>query len=43
MRDQYLSLLVEGIDPQKQQAEVSEQRLIELDSIFQLWPGVVPP
>nr|WP_310616597.1 integrase domain-containing protein [Pantoea cypripedii] len=34
MRDQYLSLLVQGIDPQKQQEEVSEQRQIELDSIF---------
>lgn len=39
MRDQYLSLLAQGIDPQKQQEEVSEQRQIELDSIFQLWPG----
>jgi len=26
MRDQYLSLLAQGIDPQKQQEEVSEQR-----------------
>ncbi|MBP2157194.1 integrase domain-containing protein [Erwinia rhapontici] len=34
MRDQYLSLLAQGIDPQKQQEEVSEQRQIELDSIF---------
>jgi len=39
MGDQHLSLLVQEIYPQKQQAEVSEQRLIELDSIFQLWPG----
>lgn len=38
MRDQYLSLLAQGIDPQKQQEEVSEQRQIELDSIFQLLP-----
>ena len=34
MRDQYLSLLAQGIDPQKQQEEVSEQRQIQLDSIF---------
>ncbi|MEN4692706.1 integrase domain-containing protein [Pantoea agglomerans] len=34
MRDQYLSLLAQEIDPQKQQEEVSEQRQIELDSIF---------
>lgn len=34
MRDQYLSLLAQGIDPQKQQEEVSEQHQIELDSIF---------
>ncbi len=34
MRDQYLTLLAQGIDPQKQQEEVSEQRQIELDSIF---------
>jgi len=34
MRDQYLSMLAQGIDPQKQQEEVSEQRQIELDSIF---------
>ncbi|WP_276725889.1 integrase domain-containing protein [Pantoea septica] len=34
MRDQYLSLLAQGIDPQKQQEEVSVQRQIELDSIF---------
>jgi len=34
MRDQYLSLLAQGVDPQKQQEEVSEQRQIELDSIF---------
>ncbi len=36
MRDQYLSLLAQGIDPQKQQEEVSEQRQIELDSIFSI-------
>lgn len=34
MRDQYLTMLAQGIDPQKQQEEVSEQRQIELDSIF---------
>ena len=38
MRDQYLSLLAQGIDPQKQQEKVSEQRQIELDSIFWLLP-----
>ena len=39
MRDHYLSLLVEGIDPQKQQEEVLEQRQIELDSIFSVVAG----
>lgn len=39
MRDQYLSLLAQGIDPQKQQEEVSEQRQIELDSIFSVAAG----
>lgn len=39
MRDQYLSLLVQGIDPQKQQEKVSEQRQIELDSIFSVVAG----
>jgi integrase len=34
MRDEYLSLLARGIDPQKQQEKASEQRQIELDSIF---------
>ncbi|KAJ9432149.1 integrase domain-containing protein [Pantoea sp. YR343] len=34
MRDHYLSMLAQGIDPQKQQKEVSEQLQIELDSIF---------
>lgn len=34
MRDQYLTMLAQGIDPQKQQEEVSVQRQIELDSIF---------
>lgn len=33
-RDQHLSLLAQGIDPQQQQEMVSEQRQIELDSIF---------
>lgn len=39
MRDEYLSLLARGIDPQKQQEEVSEQRQIELDSIFSIVAG----
>lgn len=39
MRDQYLSLLAQGIDPQKQQEEMSEQRQIELDSIFSVVAG----
>lgn len=39
LRDQYLSLLAQGIDPQKQQEEVSEQRQIELDSIFSVVAG----
>ncbi len=39
MRDQYLSLLAQGIDLQKQQEEVSEQRQIELDSIFSVMAG----
>lgn len=39
MRDQYMSLLAQGIDPQKQQEEVSEQRQIELDSIFSVVAG----
>jgi len=43
MRDQYLSLLAQGIDPQKQQEEVSEQRQIELDSIFSVVAGRMVP
>ncbi|WP_413510631.1 integrase domain-containing protein [Serratia liquefaciens] len=39
MRDQYMSLLAQGIDPQKQQEQVSEQRQIELDSIFSVVAG----
>jgi len=39
MRDQYLSMLAQGIDPQKQKEEVSEQRQIELDSIFSVVAG----
>jgi len=39
MRDHYLSLRAQGIDPQKQQEEVSEQRQIELDSIFSVVAG----
>ncbi|MDR6297525.1 integrase domain-containing protein [Pantoea dispersa] len=38
-RDQYLTLLAQGIDPRKQQEEVSEQRQIELDSIFSVVAG----
>lgn len=34
IRDQHLSLLAQGIDPQQQQEMVSEQRQIELDSVF---------
>lgn len=39
IRDQYLTLLAQRIDPQKQQEEVSEQRQIELDSIFSVVAG----
>lgn len=34
IRDQHLSLLAQGIDPQQQQEIVSEQCQIELDSVF---------
>ncbi|WP_312156259.1 integrase domain-containing protein [Lelliottia nimipressuralis] len=34
IRDQHLSLLAQGIDPQQQQEIVTEQRQIELDSVF---------
>ncbi|MFH5068572.1 integrase domain-containing protein [Enterobacter cloacae complex sp. 2024EL-00215] len=34
IRDQHLSLLAQGIDPQQQQEMVSEQRQIEVDSVF---------
>ena len=34
MRDQNLTLLAQGIDPQQQQEQATEQRKIELDSIF---------
>lgn len=34
IRDQHLTTLAQGIDPQQQQEQASEQRLIELDSIF---------
>ncbi|WP_393970062.1 integrase domain-containing protein [Kluyvera intermedia] len=34
IRDQNLSLLAQGIDPQQQQETVSEQRQLELDSVF---------
>lgn len=39
MRDRYLSLLAQGVDPQKQLEEVLEQRQIELDSIFSVVAG----
>lgn len=34
MRDQHLTTLAQGMDPQQQQEQSSEQRQIELDSIF---------
>ncbi|WP_394853014.1 phage integrase central domain-containing protein [Klebsiella variicola] len=34
MRDQHLTTLAQGMDPQQQQELASEQRQIELDSIF---------
>ncbi|HBT6919119.1 integrase domain-containing protein [Klebsiella pneumoniae] len=34
IRDQHLTTLAQGIDPQQQQEQASEQRLIELESIF---------
>lgn len=34
MRDPNLTLLAQGIDPQQQQVQATEQRKIELDSIF---------
>ena len=34
IRDQHLTVLAQGMDPQLQQEQASEQRLIELDSIF---------
>ncbi len=34
IRDQHLTTLAQGTDPQQQQEQVSEQRQIELDSIF---------
>lgn len=34
IRDQHLATLAQGIDPQQQQEQASEQRQIELDSIF---------
>lgn len=36
MRDQNLTLLAQGIDPQQQQEQTTEQRKIELDSIFSI-------
>ena len=35
LRADYLSLLVNGIDPQAQAEQVTEQQQIALDSIFQ--------
>lgn len=34
IRDQHLTTLAQGIDPQQQQEQTSEQRQIEIDSIF---------
>ncbi|TKU79573.1 integrase domain-containing protein [Citrobacter sp. wls708] len=34
IRDQHLAALAQGMDPQQQQEQASEQRQIELDSIF---------
>lgn len=34
MRDQHLTTLAQGMDPQQQQEQASKQRQIELDSIF---------
>ena len=34
IRDQHLTTLVQGMDPQQQQVQASKQRQIELDSIF---------
>ena len=34
IRDQHLTTLAQGLDPQQQQEQASEQRQIELDSIF---------
>ncbi|ROP49856.1 integrase [Enterobacter sp. BIGb0383] len=34
IRDQHLTTLAQGIDPQQQQEQASEQRQIEMDSIF---------
>ncbi|EQA1696657.1 integrase domain-containing protein [Enterobacter cloacae] len=34
IRDQHLTTLAQGMDPQQQQEQASEQRQIELDSIF---------
>ncbi|MEH3413731.1 integrase domain-containing protein [Phytobacter diazotrophicus] len=34
IRDQHLTTLAQGIDPQQQQEQASEQRQVELDSIF---------
>jgi hypothetical protein len=39
MRGQCLSMLAQGITPQKQQEDVSEQRKIELDSTFSVVAG----
>lgn len=33
-REQHLTMLAQGMDPQQQQEQASEQRQIELDSIF---------
>lgn len=36
IRDQHLATLAQGMDPQQQQEQASEQRQIELDSIFSI-------
>lgn len=39
IRDQHLTTLAQGMDPQQQQEQASEQRQIELDSIFSTVPA----
>jgi hypothetical protein len=42
MRDQHLTTLAQGMDPQQQQEQASKQRQIELDSIFSTVAVLVP-